>query len=125
VTPKQRSDLLIQTGATVVAILAAAPLSRLFEPRWELMVVVVLVFAATLGVKLRRPEHWILGGASWPYFLLSWLIVALIVLVLSDVSLLGFWFTIPAAICLGLLYCVIHVVLVDGPARRRKRGWGG
>jgi hypothetical protein len=118
VTPKQRSDLLIQAGATIAAILAAAPISRFFEPRWELMVVLVAVFVATTLVKLRWPAHWILGGAGWAYYLMSWLIAAGVVLVLTDYGLLGYW-SIPAAVCFGLLYCVIHVIYVDRGNRKR------
>jgi hypothetical protein len=125
VTPKTRKDLLVQVGATVAALFIAVVLRRFLDPQWEGMLVFVCVFLATLLVKLRWPEHAILGGARWPYFLISWLIFGLIALVLSDVRILGFWFTVPAAVVLGLLYCVVHVVLVDGPARRRKRGWGG
>jgi hypothetical protein len=118
VTPRLR-DLLILMGAVAAAMVGGALLRFLLPPRWEVLLGVGLLFAAGAAVKLRWPNNSFLREVTWPYFLMVFVIVEAAILVLSDWSLLGYW-TIPSAICLGLLYCILHLVLVGDDGRRRR-----
>lgn len=102
-------DILIQAGALAIAICLAGLARRLIGQRWELPIVVVLVFLALALVKARWPSHAVLSRRSWLYLAIVFVLFTAIAVLLSDFTILGYW-TIPAAICLGLLYCVANLV---------------
>lgn len=107
---QQLRDILVQTGAVIVALMLGAALSNFMESRWEAALAVALLFAANAFVKLRWPTNWILASMSWLYFWTTFAIFESAVVLLSDVSIAGYW-TVPSVIGLGLLYCVVHLVL--------------
>lgn len=115
-------DILYQTGAIGVAIIIAAILRWFIDPKLEIALGIAAIGAATAVVKHVRPAHFALRGASWLYLALVWSIFIAMAVLLGNHAILGYW-TIPTAVCLGLLYCVVH--LVFGPreddARARRR----
>lgn len=113
-------DLLILSCAIAAAIVVGALVRLLLPPQWETVLGVGLLFAACAVVKWRWPNNAFLRGVSWPYFAMVAVIAESIIFLLSDFGILGYW-TIPAAIGLGLLYCVLHLVLVGDDGRRRSR----
>jgi hypothetical protein len=108
-------DILLLVGAVVAAVIVGALLRRFIEPRWEFMLGFAAVFAACAGVKVRWPTHTIMSAASWPYLILVFVLVEAVALLLADWTIVGVWWTIPAIVCLGLLYCVVHIAF--GPRR--------
>lgn len=108
-------DILLLLGAVVAAVFVGAVLRRFIEPRWEFMLGIAALFAACAAVKLRWPAHTIMSRASWRYLVLVLLILEAAALLLADWTIVGAWWTIPAVVCLGLLYCVLH--LAYGPRR--------
>lgn len=108
-------DILLLVGAVVAAVFVGALLRRFLEPRWEFMLGFAALFAACAGVKLRWPSHSIMSNFSWRYLALAFMIVETAALLLADWTIVGAWWTIPAVVCLGLAYCVVHLAL--GPRR--------
>lgn len=113
-------DLLVMLGAAAAAIIVGALLRFMLPPRWEGVLGVGMLFAAYAVVKWRQPANTFVRGVTWLHLALVVVIAELIVLLLSDFSILGYW-TIPASICLGLTYCVAHLFLVGDDGRRRSR----
>lgn len=113
-------DIFILLAAVTVAIVAGAVLRFFLPARLEAVLGVGLLLAACAAVKFWRPGNVFMRGVSWTYFAMVAIIVEGVVLLLSDFSILGYW-TIPSAIGLGLLYCVLHLVLVGDDGRRRSR----
>ena len=113
-------DLLVMFGAVAAAIIIGALLRFLLPARWEGVLGVAMLFAAYAVVKWRQPANIFVRSVSWLYFALVLVIAELIVLLLSDFSILGYW-TIPASICLGLIHCVAHLFLAGDDGRRRSR----
>ena len=113
-TPGLR-DILLLLAATAAAIVVGAVAQRFIEPRWQVMLGVGALFAAAAAVKLMRPTHSILGGVSWIYIALVFAISETALWLLADWTIVGAYWTIPAVVCLGLLYCVVHLAL--GPKR--------
>jgi hypothetical protein len=50
-----------------------------------------------------------MSRASWPYLILVFVLLEAAALLLADWTIVGVWWTIPAIVCLGLLYCVVHI----------------
>lgn len=113
-TPTQR-DFYRLAGAVVVAVFIGALLRRLIEPRWEFMLAIATLFAAGAAVKLRWPSHGFMSQFSWPYLGLMFVLLEASAFLLADWNIAGLWWTIPAVVCLGLLYCIVHLKL--GPRR--------
>ncbi|MGH6950713.1 MAG: hypothetical protein ACREH4_07560, partial [Vitreimonas sp.] len=101
-------DFLLLAGAVVAAVFVGAVLRRIVEPRFEFVLAYAALFAACAGVKLRWPAHTIMGRTSWRYLILVFLTLEAATLLLADWTIVGVWWTIPAIVCLGLLYCVLH-----------------
>lgn len=108
-------DILLLLGAVVAAVFAGAVLRRFIEPRWELMLGIAALFAACVAIKLRWPAHTIMRNLSWRYLVLAFFIIEAAALLLADWTIVGVWWTIPAVVCLGLVYCFVH--LAFGPRR--------
>ena len=107
-TPTQR-DFYRLAGAVVAAVFIGALVRRLIEPRWEFVLAVAVLFAAGAAVKLRWPSHGFMSRLSWPYLGLMFVLLEASALLLADWNIVGVWWTIPAVVCLGLLYCIVHL----------------
>jgi hypothetical protein len=57
-----------------------------------------------------------MSRVSWTHFIAAAAIFTAVAVILGDWTLLRYW-TVPAAIVLGLIYCVINVALTS-PKRR-------
>ncbi|MGQ0533551.1 MAG: hypothetical protein ACT4OF_12810 [Caulobacteraceae bacterium] len=113
-------DLLMLIAALATAIVMGAIL-RFFPPsRWEMLLGVGVVFAAYAAVKFIQPSNKFVVRVAWSYLAMVFIILEAVILLLTDFSILGYW-TIPSVICLGLLYCVLHLVLVGDDGRRPSR----
>jgi hypothetical protein len=102
-------DFLQLAGAIVAAVFVGALLRRLIEPRWEFMLAFACLFAAAAAVKQRWPAHSLMSRVSWPYLGLMFVLLEASALLLADWRIVGVWWTIPAVVCLGLLYCIVHL----------------
>jgi len=114
VTPALR-DFLVLFAAVAAAIIVGAVAQRFFDPRWQVVFGVAALFAAAAVVKWRWPAHRFLARFSWPYFIAVFVLFEMALVLLADWTIVGVYWTIPAVVCLGLLYCVIHIAL----SRRR------
>lgn len=112
-------DILLLTGAVIAAVFIGAVLRRFIEPRFELMLGIAALFAACAAVKWRWPAHTIMGRASWRYIIVVFVILEAAALLLADWTIVGVWWTIPAVVCLGLVYCFVHIAF--GPGRDDAR----
>ena len=108
-------DILLLMGAVVAAVIVGAVLRRFLEPRWEFMLGIAALFSACAAVKARWPAHSIMRDSSWSYLVLAFFLAETAALLLADRTIVGAWWTIPAVVCLGLAYCVVHLAL--GPRR--------
>lgn len=108
-------DILLLIGAVVAAVIIGAVLRRFLAPRWEFMLGFAALFAACAGVKLRWPANSIMRDLSWRYLVAAFVLAEAAALLLADWAIVGVWWTIPAVVCLGLIYCVVH--LAYGPRR--------
>jgi len=108
-------DLGVLFGALATAIVLGAIARRFLDAQWETMLGVSLVFAALAAVKWRWPGNVLMRRISWAHFGVLFAAIELGLLLLSDVSLLGYW-TIPGVVILGLIYCCLYLVF------ERRRG---
>lgn len=107
-------DYLILFGAFAVALCVGAVVIQIIGERWELAIVVAGVFVALGAVKARWPDHTTLHRLTWLHYGIAFVLFGTAAVLLSDFSILRWW-TMPVAIGLSLLYCVLHLFL---PARR-------
>jgi hypothetical protein len=112
-------DYLILFGALAVALCLGGLLRQALGTQWELAIVVGMVFLALALVKARWPNHTVLHRLTWLHFTVALVLFGGAAVLLSDFSILGWW-TVPSAIGLGLLYCVLHLFLAP---RRGDGGW--
>jgi hypothetical protein len=112
-TPRLR-DYLILFGALALALCLGGVLRQLVGAQWELAIVVAMIFLALAAVKARWPDHMTIRRLTWLHFSVALALFGGAAVLLSDFGILRWW-TVPAAILLGLLYCVLHLFL---PARR-------
>lgn len=108
-------DLAALLGALAAAIVLGAVARRFLDAQWETVLGVGLVLAALAGVKWRRPANVLMRRISWAHFGVLFVAVELGLVLLSDLSLLGYW-TIPSVVILGLGYCCLYLVF------ERRRG---
>jgi hypothetical protein len=107
-------DYLILFGVTAAALCLGAVLRQFLGRQWELAIVVGMVFLSLAVVKARWPDHTTIHRLTWLHFSVALVLLGGAAVLLSDFSILRWW-TAPAAVALGLLYCVSHLFL---PARR-------
>lgn len=89
--------------------------------RWAYPVGIAALFALIAVAKLFAPRQAILSKLSWPYLGATLVLVAGAATLLSNHSIAGYW-TVPASIGLGFLYCLVHMSLGpgdDGPPVKR------
>lgn len=108
-TPRLR-DYLILFGAFVAAICVAGVLRQLLGAQQELAIVVVLIFLALGAIKARWPNHRTIQRLTWLHYSVAFALFGGAAVLLSNFAILR-WLTVPAAILLGLLYCVLHLFL--------------
>ena len=112
-TPRVR-DYLILFGAFALALCLGGVLRQLFGAQQELAIVVAMIFLALAALKARWPNHRTILRLTWLHFFVALVLLGSAAVLLSNFAILRWW-TVPAAILLGLLYCVLHLFL---PPRR-------
>lgn len=112
-TPRVR-DYLILFGAFALALCLGAILRQVLGGQWELAIVVGMIFLALAALKARWPDHTTIRRLTWLHFGVALALLGAAAVLLSNFAILRWW-TVPAALLLGLLYCVLHLFL---PARR-------
>jgi hypothetical protein len=113
VTPRLR-DYLILFGVFAVALCLGAVLRQLLGAQQELAIVITMIFLALAAVKARWPDHRTVRRITWLHLAVAFVLLGGAAVLLSNFAVLR-WFTVPTALALGLLYCVLHLVL---PPRR-------
>lgn len=108
-------DLAVLFGALASAIVFGAIARRFLDAQWETLLGVGFVFGALAVVKWRWPSNVLMRRISWAHFSVLAGAIEVGLLLLSDWSLLGYW-TIPAVVLIGLLYCCLYLVF------ERRRG---
>lgn len=108
-------DLAALFVAVAAAIVLGAIARRFLDPQWETVLGVGLVMVALAAVKWRWPGNVLMRRISWAHFGVLVVATELGLVLLSDLSLLGYW-TIPSVVILGLGYCCLHLVF------ERRRG---
>ncbi|WP_395647823.1 hypothetical protein [Terricaulis sp.] len=89
--------------------------------RWTYPVGVAAFFMLIAVAKFIAPRQAILSKLSWSYLAATCVLLAGAVTLLSNQSIAGYW-TVPASIGLGFLYCLVHMSLGpgdDGPPAKR------
>lgn len=103
-------DYFILFVALAITLCLGGVLRQLIGVQWELAIVVAMIFLALGVVKARWPEHRTIRRLTWLHFTVALALFGAAAVLLSDFSILRWW-TVPAALCLGLLYCVLYLFL--------------
>ena len=81
--------------------------------RWMYPAGVAALFALIAVAKLIAPRHAVLSKLSWPYLGATTVLLAGDATLLTNHTIAGYW-TVPASIGLGFLYCLVHMSLGPG-----------
>jgi hypothetical protein len=115
-------DFLIWFAAVALGLCLGGVLRQFIGMQWDAPIFVGVLFLSSAIVKVRWPQNVVMSGFSWRYMTATFVLFAAISVLLSDLRILRYW-SIPAAVCLFLAYCVVHMMF--GPrgddARRRSR----
>jgi hypothetical protein len=107
---QQVRDFLVWFAAIAVGLCVGGVVRQFVGMKWDAPVFVGVLFWASAIVKVCWPRNVVMRGFSWRYIAATFVLLMGIAVLLSDLSILRYW-SIPAAVCLFLAFCAVHLWL--------------